>query len=186
MLWLAAIAGSAYAVVEYQYTPGVGARPPAQFSGDERIKLSPDRNTLIMLAHPLCPCTDASVNELSAMLARNSDKLKTYVLFLSPSTPPSDWDAHSRLRQKVERIQGVTVLEDIDGKAARQFNAMTSGQTFVYSPSGALLFNGGITAARGQIGDNTGIRSLISTLESRPAEAHTALVFGCPLSTPEH
>ena len=42
-------------------------------------------------------------------------------------------------------------------RAAASWNrSKTSGQVVVYDAKGALLFSGGITAARGHMGDNAG------------------------------
>ena len=185
MLWILAITVGSYAIVNYQFSPGTGATPQARWPLASKIQLDKNRATLIMLAHPQCPCTHASVAELSRLMSRNQDKVKAYVLFFAPQTLPRDWEERTVLRKETERIPGVTVLDDVDANEAKVFQAVTSGQTFVYNARGDLLFNGGITAARGQLGDSTAARSLESTLQTQPsAKVQTALVFGCPLITP--
>lgn len=137
-----------------------------------------------MLVHPQCPCTQASVAELSRLMSRYTNRVKAYVLYFSPRSLPADWSERSALRAEAEQIPGVTVLDDIDFLEGKRFQAATSGQTFVYNPKGDLLFTGGITAARGQVGDSEGKRTLISVLDTEPQQAQKSMVFGCPLTNP--
>jgi hypothetical protein len=184
IFWILAITAWSFTTASYQFSAGSAASPPGRWPLSSRIPLTKDRATLIMLAHPQCPCTHASVAELSRLMSGSRDKVKAYVLFFTPHSLPSHWQEHSALREETEKIPGVTVLDDIDMVEAKRFQAKTSGQTLVYSEKGDLLFSGGITVARGQIGDSIGSRSLTSILESNPTKARTTLVFGCPLTTP--
>lgn len=65
----------------------------------------------------------------------------------------------------------------------------------VYDRRGRLLFNGGITAARGHFGDNPGVDSIRALIDihvaaglGRPVvhqdQAVQTAVFGCPLFAP--
>jgi hypothetical protein len=50
----------------------------------------------------------------------------------------------------------------------------------LYNAAGALLFSGGITAARGHEGDNAGREMVLAHLAANDA-GRRAPVFGCPL-----
>src|SRR4051794_31602620 len=73
---------------------------PSQSHGDwpKETPLSLDRThlTLLMFAHPRCPCTRASLEELKAVLAIARGKVTAEVLFLSPSRKPSLWTLADR------------------------------------------------------------------------------------------
>lgn len=185
-LWTLAIFVGGYAMISYEVTPGLSAAPTDKFPASSKVRLSKTKCTLIMLAHPLCPCTEASITELEKIMSRHGSKLEAYILFLAPSSPPPEWNANSATRRKAESargIRGIRIIEDIDGSEAKIFSAKTSGECLLYNTDGDLLFNGGLTAARGTTGDNENTRSLVSILESQPATAHRALVFGCPLTS---
>ncbi|MBX9722011.1 MAG: hypothetical protein K2X81_11490, partial [Candidatus Obscuribacterales bacterium] len=182
-LWLSAIVLGLPMLMKYENTPGAAANPPVQWGSNSQIRLSPDRPTLVMLAHPHCPCTRASIAELAKLMTKHQSKLNAYVLFLSPNASGTDWQK-TDLWRSAELIPGVTVLSDTNGIEAKQLNSTTSGQTLVYSPQGQLLFSGGITAARGQTGDNFGLNSLISTLDTQSTKPRKAPVFGCPMVNP--
>jgi hypothetical protein len=73
------------------------------------------------------------------------------------------------------------VVEDQDGWVVRRFGASIGGQTLLYDSDGHLVFNGGITAARGHFGANDGMDAIVSVLEHGTAEHHGAPLFGCSL-----
>ncbi|HEV2842688.1 MAG TPA: hypothetical protein VGW39_15300 [Chthoniobacterales bacterium] len=180
ILWIATVASGLRTLFHYENTPGrVGALPRAWPA--TQIERSSDRPTLIMLAHPHCPCTRASVGELAQIMARLQGRVSAYVLFVKPKETGRDWDGTDLVRS-AEAIPGVKVLLDPDGVEARRFGAETSGHTVLFGADGRLLFSGGITASRGHAGDNAG-ESAITALVNNQTPAQTeALVFGCALA----
>ena len=72
-------------------------------------------------------------------------------------------------------------MEDRDGPVARAFGASTSGQTLLYDAAARLVFNGGITAARGHSGSNDGRDALVALLNAAVPRRRTTPVFGCSL-----
>ena len=165
---------------DYENAPGLTASPPPYWPSDSHIRLAPDRATLIMLAHPHCPCSRASVGELARLMAQTQARVTAYVLFLKPADSPDDWEK-TDLWQSAASIPGVEVVADDDGVEARRFHAMTSGQTLLYDAAGRLLFSGGITGSRGHSGDNAGRSAIVSRLNTGEADRAKTFVFGCPL-----
>jgi hypothetical protein len=179
-LWLL-LAGIGLAVLwDYENTPGAAAKPPASWPVESRIKRAQDKATLVMLAHPHCPCTRASIGELALLMAHSQGHLTAYVLFLKPEGFSEQWE-QTDLRQSAASIPGVNVVIDDDGIEARRFHATTSGQANLYDADGRLLFSGGITSARGHSGDNAGRSAVESLLSTGAAEQSETFVFGCPL-----
>jgi hypothetical protein len=165
----------------YENAPGPVAVPPSQWPADSRIQPAADRATLIMLAHPHCPCTRASIGELSRLMTQAQDRVTTYVLFLKPAGSSDDWEK-TDLWQSAASIPGVNVVVDDNGAEAQRFQAVTSGQTVLYDAEGCLLFSGGITGSRGHFGDNAGRSAIVSLLNTGKAERSETFAFGCPLS----
>ena len=164
----------------YDNAPGRAAAPPPFWPGDSRIRLSDDRATLIMLAHPHCPCTRASIRELDRLMAQAQGRVIAHVLLVKPEGAYGDWEK-TDLLQSAASIPGVDVVVDDGGVEARRFHALTSGQTVLYGADGRLLFSGGITGSRGHSGDNAGRSAIVSLLNTGEAERAEAFVFGCPL-----
>jgi hypothetical protein len=132
-----------------------------------------------MFAHAYCPCSKASTEELSIVMARTQGKLDAYVFLYTPS---GESGAPS-LRKTAEAIPGVTIIDDPDAQTARHLGAFTSGQTLLYTPDGQLVFNGGITGSRGHSGDNTGRQTIVARVHHQTPSVAATPVFGCSLRT---
>jgi hypothetical protein len=181
-LWLATVGAGMAVVWRYQYQPGDPARAPVEWPSTSHVARVPGRATLVMLAHPRCPCTRASLGELARLMTHVQGRLAATVLFLAPSDEPAGWE-RSDLWESAVAIPGVAVMRDQDGEEAGRFGVLTSGQVLVYNGSGHLLFSGGITPSRGHAGDNPGGAAIAALVNDEPAP-HDAHVFGCSLITP--
>jgi hypothetical protein len=182
-IWLAAAAAGLWVVWRYDNTPGQAAHPPADWPALATLERATDRPTLVMLAHPHCTCTRASLGELAEALARARTRPRTYVLFMTPKYFRDGWE-QTDLWRTATAIPDVTVVRDDDGRLAQHFGAATSGQTLLYDAHGMLLFEGGITGARAHPGDNVGRQSLVALLNREPAGRSGTSVFGCSLFDP--
>jgi hypothetical protein len=162
-------------------SPGQGGRSVEFWPDDSRVPLSAGRPTLVIAVHPLCPCTRATVAELTRVLTWCAGKVEVYVLMLVPELAGHGWGPTDGLRG-LATMPGVHLIDDPIGKEAARFGALTSGLVALYAEDGRLLFRGGITGARGHEGDNVGRRGLVDLIQgdssSFPRETP---VFGCPL-----
>ncbi len=183
-LWLFAVGLGLGILLNYENTPGAPGAPPATWPADSRIQRTRGLPTLVMLVHPRCPCTRASVEELAQLMAHCQGLLTAHVLFLKPAGFSEDW-TQTDLYRSAAMIPGVRVACDDEGVEARRFGATTSGQTFLYHSDGRLLFKGGITSSRGHVGDNTGRNAILSILTEGTADRTETFVFGCGLFGPQ-
>lgn len=179
-LWLLIVGIGLSVLLSYENTPGIAAKPLASWPADSQIQRAPGRATLVMLVHPHCPCSRASINELALLMAQSQGRLAAYVLFLKLAGFSEGWEK-TDLWQSAAGIPGVKPIVDDDGVEARRFHATTSGQTVLYDAEGRLLFSGGITIARGHAGDNAGRSAIVSLVNAKLAEQTETPVFGCPL-----
>ena len=180
VLWLLIIGVGLLILRDYESKPGVVAAAPDSWPAASRIELASDRPTLVMLAHPHCPCTRASIGELARLMTQARGRVTAYVLFVKPPGFSDEW-AQTDLWASAAAIPGVTPVRDDGGVEAGLFHAATSGQAMLYDAAGTLLFSGGMTSARGHAGDNTGRAALVSLLTSDGAAERGTPVFGCPL-----
>jgi hypothetical protein len=179
-LWLAVCAAGFWVLIRYQTTPGKAGSLPAAWPAASVIRPSPGLHTLVLFAHPQCPCTRATIDGLAWTMARSRGKIAAYALFTKPSAFPDGWEK-SDLWQKASAIPGVKALSDADGAEARLFGAETSGQVALYDPKGRLAFRGGLTGARGHFGDNPGRDAVLSLIQLERTGKAESLVFGCSL-----
>jgi hypothetical protein len=184
-LWVAAVAAGLATLAAYDNSPGVAARAPARWPVTSRLVLDATRPTLVMLAHPRCTCTRASLGELAELMARAPRRPRAHVVFVKPGRAGSaiGWE-RTDLWERAAAIADVTVVRDDDGHEAALFGAETSGQTFLYAPGGQLLFSGGTTGARGHPGDNAGRATLLALLRQETPGRRATPVFGCSLFAP--
>ncbi|MBI3550686.1 MAG: hypothetical protein HY078_16740 [Elusimicrobia bacterium] len=184
-LWIGICLAGFKVVLDYEGTPGVAASAPERWPAETRFASGGGRSSLVLFAHPHCPCTKASLESLAWIAARAPRTLDAYVAFYRPSGA-ADWDA-TPLIASARAIPGVRVLVDENGAEARRFGAETSGQALLYDAKGRLLFKGGITGARGHTGDNVGRNAVLALADGSLVQAPESSVFGCSLlkSIPE-
>ncbi|TMA38538.1 MAG: RedB protein [Deltaproteobacteria bacterium] len=180
LVWFGAVAAGLIVLWNYENAPGIAAEPPAHWPARSALRHVAGVPTLVMLVHPHCPCSRASLEELDRLMAHLPGVLIAHVLFVKPAGVPADWE-QTDLWRRAASIPGVSVTRDDGGVEAQWFDAATSGQTVVYDGDDRLLFSGGITAARGHEGDNPGRTAILSVLASGPAEQRSTPVFGCSL-----
>jgi hypothetical protein len=178
--WLLLVAGAMTFLAAYSNTPGTAGVAPQRWPSDSQIARDPSRPTLLLLAHPQCPCTNATLGELEILMAQTQGKVNVHVVFIRPRGFTDEW-VKSDLWRKASAIPGVTVGIDDENVEARRFHAETSGQTLLYGSDGRLLFAGGITLSRGHSGDNPGRTAITSFINRGSAEQSMTPVFGCSL-----
>ena len=188
--WLSVVSGGMAVVWSYHHRPGEPAEAPSHWPAGSQIRRG-DGYTLVLLAHPKCPCTRATLEELSKLLAHTQGRLTTFVLFVKPRGTPDNWN-QTDLWHRAAELPDVSVLNDVDGVEAKRFGAYVSGQALLYDAKGNLVFHGGITESRGQIGDNAGRSAVEALVNQGTSDRDRTMVFGCPLfdanecRTPEH
>lgn len=182
--WLLLVGGGLFALERYVSTAADAPSPPERWPEASHLARGGDRGRLLVFVHPRCPCSRATLGELALALAGASpESLETSVLFYRPGDEPDAW-AHTDLWDTASAIPGVRVATDPDGVEADRFDATTSGFAVLFDREGALVFAGGLTAARGHHGDNEGRRAVTAIARGEaPARSRTP-VFGCPILDP--
>ena len=174
-LWIAAVSTSVVWTWHYKTTPGRPSTPPHAWPTSVTVRHS--GTTVLVALHPLCTCSEATISELARLMAGVHDQPTVYALFYDyhPRTPVDQ----SSLWRRAAAIPGVIAMRDPDGEMAKSFGAETSGDVIAYSADGALLFHGGLTAARGHEGDSFGRERLLAVLRGDTPDRRDSPVFGC-------
>jgi len=183
VLWLFSVVAGLRVMLTYENTPGISATAPVQWPANSGLRRAPAGATLVMLVHPQCPCTRASIGELNALMAQCQGKVSVYVLFFKPKGMAAGWEK-TDLWQSAAAIPGVKVVCDDGGAEARRFGVATSGQAMLFDSAGHLLFSGGITGGRGHSGDNAGRSAIVSLVTAGTTERDKTFVFGCSVLDP--
>jgi hypothetical protein len=183
-LWTLAVCAGLLVLLNYEKRPGLAATPPGRWPASSHLERATGHAALVMLVHPGCPCSRASIEELDRVMARVQGLVTAHVLFFKPREFPDGWE-RTDLWRTAAAIPGVRVTRDDDGVEAQRFRAVTSGQVVLYDADGALRFSGGITPSRGHAGDSAGRDAIVALLTGNgPRTAAHTPVFGCSLRDP--
>ncbi|MEZ6044668.1 MAG: hypothetical protein R3C11_03610 [Planctomycetaceae bacterium] len=181
LLWTTGIAYALLVMWEYEMTPGEQTTAPANWPVQTGITFDHSRPNLLLFAHPRCPCTRATLEELSKLVTQCQDGVAVEVWFYVPENSTRDW-LQTDLWESAMAIPGVEVQADINGVEAKRFHARTSGSAVLYDSNGSLLFQGGITASRGHVGDNSGRSAIQELILTGQSEKSDSFVYGCPIN----
>jgi len=183
VLWSAAVVAGIQRIWSYESTPGEQLQVPTRWPGSSLVSIDGERATLMMFVHPLCVCTRASLTELREVLATTDRSPAVWIVVLSAQGFGKELE--ERIAEIARRVPEATIVSDVEGSVADTFGASTSGHVVVYDREGGLLFSGGITGARGHVGDNAGRRDVITALHDDRDDSHEHPIFGCGLDDPE-
>jgi hypothetical protein len=164
----------------YAGTAGAEGAAPEMWPSESRIAHDPSRANLVMLVHPECPCSRASMTELARLMTHIGSRMVAHVLFVMPPGMQGDPSA-SDMWEAASHIPNTSPAIDPQGTEARRLGALTSGQVVVYGGDGKLLFSGGITAARSHEGDNAGSTAVEMAALGQSDRRWWTPVFGCEL-----
>ena len=180
--WLISICAGIAVLSKYDKTPGNTSRTPETWPAGSSIRRDQSKATLVMFAHPQCPCTASSIAELNRLLVRCNSEATTHVLFLKFESMPENWTKSGNWRE-ASSIPGIEVRTDSNREEATRFGAHTSGHVVLYDRGGRLLFSGGITSGRGHEGDNAGENLIVTALSGGKTIFNQTPVYGCALDS---
>ncbi|CAG1009752.1 hypothetical protein PHYC_03743 [Phycisphaerales bacterium] len=174
--WGIAILGFVLALGWHAGRPGP-AGSPAPGGG------APGGFLVTVYAHPHCPCTRATIEELARIIAAAPREARYEVGFFRPAEEPDRW-AYGTTWDNASSIPGVRVWTDPDGRAAAGLGAVVSGHVVVRDANDQVVFSGGITGSRGHSGDNAGAEAVLSRLlRGEGLSAYPA--YGCTIRDEE-
>jgi hypothetical protein len=180
VLWVAAVGSGLGMLARYSAIRGDPAEAPHDWPDGSSLRLDPERHTLVMIVHPHCSCSRASLAELNSLMTRLQGRVAAYVLLSTPEGFDEAW-AKGPLWNLASIIPDTKVRMDVGSPEANLFGAKTSGQTYLFNPEGDLLFSGGITPSRGHQGNSHGRERIIALVTQSSAERGVSDVFGCPI-----
>lgn len=185
--WIGALIVGYHCMLSY---PGEIAVQHSTWPENAQFEAKEGHWTVVMFAHPRCPCTRASLVELNKVLKASAVPLDAYVVFYRPENSSPEW-AQTDLWKQAAAIPGVCVFDDEAGTLAKRFQAKCSGVVYVYGPLKRLRYFGGVTGSRGHVGENIGQLEVQTLLTPEKNQEHliqrnptTCSVFGCPLFPP--
>ena len=178
-IWVGTVGAAVRAIRRFEATPGRAAAAPKSWPAGSSLLRNHEAPTLVMLVHPQCSCTRASLQELQAVIEKSPRAMRIYVVVYHPHQMKAGWEK-TNIYEAAMRLRGTHVVVDEDGREAKRFGTFTSGQTFLYDAGGTLRFEGGITMLRGHAGLNSGRNDVIHIANGESGKG-THPVFGCSI-----
>jgi len=182
--WLLTVSIGLASLYQYSNTPGRTGSAPDQWPAELSWNRPKQMPRLLLFVHPHCPCSHASLEQLERLMAMLDGRFAATVVFPHPQDTAPTWH-QTDLWRRASSLDHVQTVDDVGGRITRRFGVLTSGQVLLYDELNRLTFQGGITAARGHAGDNSGADTIMALIGGERLADHSRVrdgcVFGCPL-----
>lgn len=179
-VWAACVVTGLGLLGAYAAQPGTSLDTPEPWPAGSGLAPPEGTGTILVFIHPRCACSRATLTELARVVERTPARERVVGILAAPPAVDDDW-FRTTIASTLKGIASEPVVLDTDARLADLFGARTSGHVIAYSPSGSLLFSGGITGARGHEGDNHGASALLRALAGDPGATPRLPVLGCGL-----
>lgn len=170
-LWAVALSVGFHNAMRWDFTPGQTAAAPASLNAKAH------KPCLIVALHSQCPCSLATVENLTSLSPQERAQMQITLAFTGPDVKDS------AIVKKAAALPEAREEFLSETEILRKYGAKTSGQALFYDATGRLVFSGGLTDARGVPGDSAGMKALEAALRGKACVATTP-VYGCALQTP--
>jgi hypothetical protein len=180
LVWISLVFAGFTILENEEFTPAPSAVVAQSFPSTSALKLDASHSTLLLFVHPQCSCTEATFRELDQLRSNTGKNLAVIIIFPVPAHVAAGWE-NGALWSEAKKMAGVQVYRDALGAETHRFGVITSGHTLLYSPTGQLLFSGGITMSRGHDGENPGVDAITRLIHGEYLTQRETPVFGCTL-----
>src|SRR5437867_11001896 len=126
-VWVIGLGVGLKVTLNYETAPAAAGLAPTMWPSKSSIRRVSGLPTIVVMAHPHCPCTRATIGELALLMARVQNRVSVDVVFVRPQGEPEKWE-ETDLWRDAQQIPGVRVIKDPDGVEAARFGAAASGQ----------------------------------------------------------
>src|SRR5258708_19848837 len=129
-IWVGTVGAAVRAIRRFEVTPGRAATAPKSWPADSGLVRNPEAPTLVMLVHPQCSCTRASLQELQAVIEKAPRTMRTYVVVYRPRQAKPGWE-QTGTYEAATRLRGTRVIVDDAGPQPKPSRSSTPAQTFL-------------------------------------------------------
>jgi hypothetical protein len=178
VLWLGLILSWSSFLTGHQFRPGDASTFKQDWPQASRLHPSPDTLTVVLFAHPECPCLSATLTETERLQTLLREPFRLFVVF--EDDPAFDL-FRSRHFRRVSDWKNAMVVHDADNHEIALFGVQTSGQVLIFDKDRRLLFSGGITESRAHEGDNINLERAVAAGRSHASKVALTPVYGCSL-----
>ena len=182
LMWLTVSVAGLVAFTVYDTRSGRTPSAPAIWPV-EQLGEHPGVPVAVAFIHPQCPCTRATLHELSELSRERTWHLHLVVRMPTEKRNDSDWQLS---RDWIRKLQPDQITSDSGGILTQSLGAYTSGTIYGYDNQGYLGFAGGLTLSRGHRGWTSSHDALLAVVAPNQSRDVNSLqqtpIFGCELS----
>ena len=91
LAWVAVLFVTFATMRRYEFTPGADPAAPKSWPMQSQVTRPLGHSSLLVFAHPLCRCTDATLEELAKVARSAGPDIDITVLFFSPDGAGTEW-----------------------------------------------------------------------------------------------
>ena len=176
LLWMTLVAVGVVSLRREESTPGPIGRSLAECPPEILGTSGLGRPHIFMAVHPRCPCTVASLEALTEIVAQSPREAVVRLYVFRPERSATDW------ARPLRQIPGsVEVIDDPGGVLSLRMGLITSGTVSAYDQEARLRFFGGITRGRSQKSSCEGSEAVRAVANRMPPGCSTAPVYGCEI-----
>jgi hypothetical protein len=178
--WLVLAVGGGVWLMAYEFTPGERSAHRPTSRNELPFALENHRPTLIVVLHPQCPCSQATVSVLAELVEHCGQRLAVIVMLNRPKNADARW-TENPLVDRLKQLEAVRLIPDDGGRVSQALGATTSGHAVLFATDGAVMFAGGLTPGRGAVGETSGQRAILGVVKGTAITPSESPTFGCPL-----
>jgi hypothetical protein len=182
-LWVLVVLLGVCLLEAYAARPGEPGAPHARWPRTSELPFEDRCLNLLIFLHPKCACSRASIAELAYILKHSGGRVRAHAIVVDRDLARVPQGGRSLL-DDLARLPGLSTWTDQGAVESSRFGVATSGHVLLYDCLGRLTYSGGITSARGHVGQSFGRDAVLARITRADGAEPWRPVFGCPLATP--
>jgi len=145
----------------------------------DKLPLKHQLASLVVLIHPKCSCSTATLKEVERLKIGLKDKLDVKLVFISYGDKSKNWYQGPVWDLAVSMKKNVSIVLDNDGQILKTLGTKTSGTAYLVGPDLKVVFQGGLTPIRGHEGATSGQAFIASWVKGNTKSSLIQKIFGC-------
>lgn len=150
VVWIIGLGIGLRASLNYENGPAAAGQPPPEWPSQSGIHRRAGLPTIVVMAHPHCPCTRATVGELAVLMARVQKRVTAVVVFVIPNGVP-EIRAEEKGLELACHVH-TDVPEDLFGDPLRLRQVILNlvGNAIKFTPKGEVVVEVGVAGKTGE------------------------------------
>ena len=111
-IWCALLAYGGASLWRHTWTPGSVGDAPSDWPVASRIPRATDAYTMLLFAHPQCPCVRTSLDELARVVGEHPENVRPVVVIYHPTRQGAEWSNEFQ-REVADQAPSALIVDDV-------------------------------------------------------------------------